>query len=88
MCKINTCLKKDRDYTETLTHTQTHIHIINWNVLAEVAGSLIAYVRAELSMRALESAYLNGVSRGKRMSYRFSLSGEPNANQTLRCVCI
>lgn len=28
--------------------------------LVEVAGSLIACVRAKLSMRALESAYLNG----------------------------
>lgn len=43
-------------------------------MLAEVAGSLIACVRAELSMRALESAYLNGVSHEKKMSYRFSLS--------------
>lgn len=28
----------------------------------EVAGSLIACVRAKLSIRTLESAYLNGVS--------------------------
>lgn len=55
-------------------------------MLAEVAGSLIACVRVKLSMRALESAYLNGVSHGKKMSYLFFPLGRRNANQTLRCV--
>lgn len=54
-------------------------------MLVEVAGSLIACIRVELSMRALESAYLNGVSCGKKMSYRFSLSGdETRSNSSLR----
>lgn len=46
------------------------MYTIHGDTLTQVAGSLIVSVGAELSMRALESAYLNDISW--KVSYRFS----------------
>lgn len=70
MYEDNTRSKKTGITEDKLLHTFTI------NLLAEVAGSLIVYVKIKFSMRALESAYLNGVARKKKISYRISLSGD------------